>query len=204
MTILKRTLAFLCASLLCVSLAACNSGTDETGETKDTAPAVETNAPDTAADTETEAPETTPPETEPAETKPAPVELDPLPAADALAAMSDEEYFGSYFRPVIRFVAASDVHIDDSNSDAEEERLANLYKTAYAYSDAHESYKALDAVFFAGDFTNYGTLFHEEVRQDRGQERPGLHPYPCFPRQPRILQRRRYHHRSQYVRSSWL
>ncbi|MBQ2724529.1 MAG: metallophosphoesterase [Clostridia bacterium] len=157
MTILKRTLAFLCASLLCLNFAACNSGS-ETGETKDTAPAVETNAPDTAEDTETAAPETTPPETEPQETKPAPVELDPLPAADALAAMSDEEYFGSYFRPVIRFVAASDVHIDDSNSEAEDERLANLYKTAYAYSDAHESYKALDAVFFAGDFTNYGTL----------------------------------------------
>ena len=159
MNLLKRTLSLLMAGLLCVSLAACNSE-PEIGETQDTVPAAETGAPETTETEapETEAPETAAPETEPQETKPAPVELDPLPAADALSAMSDEEYFGSYFRPVIRFVAASDVHIDDSNSDAEEERLANLYKTAYAYSDAHESYKALDAVFFAGDFTNYGTL----------------------------------------------
>jgi len=159
MNLLKRTLSFLMAGILCASLVACQSG-NEGGETKDTAPAVETNAPDNQ-DTEapdTNAPETAAPEeTEPKETKPAPVELDPLPAADALAAMSDEEYFGSYFRPVIRFVAASDVHVADSGSEAEDGRLADLYKTAYAYADAHESYKALDGVFFAGDFTDAGT-----------------------------------------------
>lgn len=158
MNFLKRTLSFLVAGILCASLAACNSTEKDTSQGDSETP-VDTSV---AEGTETEPAETTPAETEPAaaesaETKPAAVELDPLPAAEELAALSDEDYFASYFRPVIRFVAASDVHVDDSGSTAEDARLADLYAAAYAYSDAHESYKALDGVFFAGDFTNSGT-----------------------------------------------
>lgn len=70
--------------------------------------------------------------------------------------ISDEDYFDNYFKPVLRFAAASDVHIDDTSSDREEERLAQLYETAYSYSDAQE-YNKLDGVFFAGDISNRGT-----------------------------------------------
>ena len=74
----------------------------------------------------------------------------------AVAAASDEEYYERYFTPVLRFVAASDVHIDDSSSDREEQRLAQLYETAYAYADA-QAYGKLDGVFYAGDISNRGT-----------------------------------------------
>ena len=48
------------------------------------------------------------------------------------------------------------MHIDDSSSDKEEARLAQLYETAYAYADAQE-YDKLDGVFYAGDISNRGT-----------------------------------------------
>lgn len=61
------------------------------------------------------------------------------------------------FVPILRFAVASDVHIDDSGSVLEEERLAKLFEYAYGYADGHETYDSLDGVFFAGDFTNRGT-----------------------------------------------
>lgn len=76
--------------------------------------------------------------------------------AAIIAAATDEVYFAQYFKPVLRFVAASDVHIDDSGSGREEERLAQLYETAYAYA-ASQAYNKLDGVFFAGDISNRGT-----------------------------------------------
>ena len=83
-----------------------------------------------------------------------PAEVPDDPAA--IAAATDEEYFERYFKPVVRFIAASDVHIDDSSSDKEEQRLAQLYETAYDYA-ASQEYDKLDGVFYAGDISNRGT-----------------------------------------------
>ena len=60
------------------------------------------------------------------------------------------------FVPVLRFVIASDVHVMDASKPRNAERFAKLFQTAYRYADAHESYKALDAVLLAGDIVNNG------------------------------------------------
>lgn len=59
------------------------------------------------------------------------------------------------FVPVMRFVAASDTHIE-TLGDTGCTRTSALLKTAYAISDADEDYKKLDAVVFSGDITDNG------------------------------------------------
>ena len=71
--------------------------------------------------------------------------------------MADDMYFEERFEPVLRFAVASDVHVDDQDSQQEEERLAKLFETAYAYAESQNGYKNLDGVFIAGDFSNRGT-----------------------------------------------
>ncbi|MBP9988332.1 MAG: metallophosphoesterase, partial [Ruminococcus sp.] len=60
------------------------------------------------------------------------------------------------FKPVLRFTVASDVHIDDSNSDSEEARLAKLFSASYKYARS-QSYSKLDGAFFVGDISNNGS-----------------------------------------------
>lgn len=63
------------------------------------------------------------------------------------------------FSPVLRFAIASDVHVADSGSNVEEARLEKLFKISYYHSKTSKSnHKTLDAVIFAGDFTDLGTL----------------------------------------------
>lgn len=69
--------------------------------------------------------------------------------------MTDEEYFAA-FTPVLRFIAASDVHIEDGAT-VERTRLAQLFTTGYTLSESDTVYSALDAVCFAGDICNTGT-----------------------------------------------
>ena len=60
------------------------------------------------------------------------------------------------FAPVFRFAVASDVHIsvaDSTNAD----RLAKLFESAYRYSDAHETYRSLDALLLTGDNCDSGS-----------------------------------------------
>ena len=59
------------------------------------------------------------------------------------------------FVPVMRFVAASDTHIEKLG-DIGCKRTSAMIKTAYAISDADEDYKNLDAVVFSGDLTDNG------------------------------------------------
>lgn len=59
------------------------------------------------------------------------------------------------FTPVLRFTAASDVHIEIP-ADVRCQRMAKMLKTSYAIAEADESYKKLDGVIFAGDVTNAG------------------------------------------------
>ena len=60
------------------------------------------------------------------------------------------------FVPVFRFAVASDVHIHDASNPRNANRFAQMFQTAYRYSDAHESYKSLDAVLLAGDIVESG------------------------------------------------
>jgi len=68
----------------------------------------------------------------------------------------DDTYFASYFVPETRFAVASDVHIGADN--LPEGRLEKLFETAYAYSESQKEYRKLDAVFFAGDVANTGSI----------------------------------------------
>ena len=63
-------------------------------------------------------------------------------------------------RPVLRFAIASDVHVEDEGrSEVEEARLETMWRMAYRHADESPTgYHGLDAVVFAGDFTNRGTL----------------------------------------------
>ncbi len=125
----KKLLAFLlCAFLTVPALASCDSGDQPSNDTT----AGESNTPPSG-------------ESDDGGTK------DP-------SKMTDAEYFATYFVPSLRFTVASDVHIDDSNSDQEEARLAKLFADSYKYAEGHASYKKLDAVLFAGDVTNHGRL----------------------------------------------
>lgn len=74
------------------------------------------------------------------------------------AQITDEAYFAD-FQPVLRFAALSDSHIDDRGTELEEQRLVKVLQTA-------KSYGKLDAVLFAGDFTDYGTLSSMEKVRD--------------------------------------
>ncbi|MCR5042437.1 MAG: metallophosphoesterase [Clostridia bacterium] len=59
------------------------------------------------------------------------------------------------FVPVIRFIAASDTHVQ-SFLDTESRRIQKMLRLGYAVADADASYGALDAVLIAGDLTDNG------------------------------------------------
>ncbi len=70
----------------------------------------------------------------------------------------DEEYFAEgNFKPVLRFAVASDVHINDTEGQAEKERLAKLFDVSYAYARQDTSHSTLDSVVFVGDILTSGT-----------------------------------------------
>ena len=73
-----------------------------------------------------------------------------VPVAFAQAA-SDEP-----FQPVIRFVAASDTHVRDSDN-VTADRIGKMMRLAYAEADSHPTYQKIDALLIAGDLTNDGT-----------------------------------------------
>ena len=60
------------------------------------------------------------------------------------------------FTPIFRFVIASDVHIN-ANDGKNGDRLAKMFQTAYAYSEAHPNYNTLDAILLAGDNVDSGS-----------------------------------------------
>ncbi len=61
------------------------------------------------------------------------------------------------FVPVMRFVAASDTHVI-TLGDTGCRRIMTMMKQAYALSDADADYNTVDAVLFAGDVTDDGTM----------------------------------------------
>ncbi len=64
--------------------------------------------------------------------------------------------FDKSFKPVLRFMVVSDVHLKDEPC-IEDERLIKAIKIAYRLSEESESYKKLDAFYAVGDFVNKGT-----------------------------------------------
>lgn len=60
------------------------------------------------------------------------------------------------FKPILRFMAVSDVHYKDDDC-IEEKRMAEAIKIAYRLSEESESYKKLDALYVVGDFANSGS-----------------------------------------------
>ena len=60
------------------------------------------------------------------------------------------------FKPILRFMVTSDVHIKDEDC-IEEERLEKAIKRVYQLCEESESYKKLDAFYSVGDFANNGT-----------------------------------------------
>lgn len=71
---------------------------------------------------------------------------------------ADPSAYFQDFKPVLRFAALSDVHMDDQGTELEEQRLVKVLKTANAYAAADPNHSKLDAVLVAGDFVDYGTL----------------------------------------------
>jgi len=72
---------------------------------------------------------------------------------------------------VLRFAVTSDLHLRVTDYDYESyEMLQSLYSTAYGYSEAQD-YNKLDAIIFAGDFTENGkeaemTKFFDYVKEN--------------------------------------
>lgn len=73
------------------------------------------------------------------------------------------------FKPVVRFIACSDVHVTTEENQPEQQRFKKMMKTAYAYSAA-QSYDKLDAVAVVGDFTNRGERAQYEVFKNMADE----------------------------------
>lgn len=61
------------------------------------------------------------------------------------------------FKPVLRFMVVSDIHIKDDPACAERARFAKAIRSAYKIAASSESYKQLDALYIVGDFANSGT-----------------------------------------------
>ena len=59
------------------------------------------------------------------------------------------------FTPVLRFIAASDTHVE-TYFDIETRRIQKMLRLGYAVADADTAYGALDAVLIAGDLTDDG------------------------------------------------
>ena len=60
------------------------------------------------------------------------------------------------FHPILRFAVCSDIHMH-TRSDERAERLRRLIRSVYARAAEDAAYKAVDAVLFCGDLTDFGT-----------------------------------------------
>ncbi len=69
--------------------------------------------------------------------------------------------FQKDFKPVLRFMVVSDVHLKDEPC-VEDERLDKAFKIAYRLAEESESYKKIDAFYAVGDFVTKGTRVQME------------------------------------------
>ncbi len=61
------------------------------------------------------------------------------------------------FKPVLRFMACSDIHIKDDPDCPERARFRKAIRCAYRIAEQSESYQKLDALYVVGDFANSGS-----------------------------------------------
>ena len=61
------------------------------------------------------------------------------------------------FKPILRFVACSDIHLKPEGNPDATIRFGQLFDDMYAYSEKSDCHNTLDAVLVAGDFTGRGT-----------------------------------------------
>lgn len=59
------------------------------------------------------------------------------------------------FKPVLRFIACSDIHLNGEENQDSSIRFRNLFKDMYSYAE-NSDYNKLDAIIVAGDFTGGG------------------------------------------------
>ena len=69
------------------------------------------------------------------------------------------------FKPTVRFMVVSDIHIKDEDC-IEEQRFDSALKYAYSIAKSSDSYKRLDAVAIVGDFANSGTEIQMKKTKD--------------------------------------
>ncbi len=69
--------------------------------------------------------------------------------------------FQKNFKPVLRFMVVSDVHLKDEPC-IEDERLDKAFKIAYRLAEESDSYKKIDAFYAVGDFVTRGTRIQME------------------------------------------
>lgn len=80
----------------------------------------------------------------------------PVSGESSPAESSEEETLGE-FETVFRFLVTSDNHVSTVN-DVSAQRLAQLFKSSYAYA-ATQEYDKIDAFVAVGDITNYGQAY---------------------------------------------
>ena len=132
---LKNVLSMLLVLGMLFTLSACyTADTPQTSQPTESAPVTTTDPTSTVAPT------------------------DPVPSVPDRPDLGTKVDPDTPFVPTARYVITSDVHIRMTDNNYESHtRLAQLYQTAYAYSDAQD-YNKLDAIFFVGDITNNGTI----------------------------------------------
>lgn len=57
------------------------------------------------------------------------------------------------FKPVMRFIIGSDIHISDDD-ERPQNYFAKMFTSSYAYADSHPTYNKIDAFVIAGDLVN--------------------------------------------------
>lgn len=92
-------------------------------------------------------------------TTPSTPDISPTPTPVPTPEPTSEPMPDGDFKTAVRFLVASDVHIDDYDSVQEEARLAKMFQVGYAYSEAQADHTTLDGVFFAGDCANTGSVY---------------------------------------------
>ncbi len=87
--------------------------------------------------------------------------------------------FQKDFKPVLRFMVVSDVHLKDEPC-IEDERLDKAFKIAYRLAEESESYKKIDAFYAVGDFVTRGTRIQMEKFKKIMDENLKPETKPCL------------------------
>ncbi len=87
--------------------------------------------------------------------------------------------FRKDFKPVLRFMVVSDVHLKDDPC-VEDERLDKAFKIAYRLAEESETYKKIDAFYAVGDFVTKGTRTQMEKFKKIMDENLKPETKPCL------------------------